>query len=395
MLEMEKPSQCHLCASCFRRLNPTIIFSLEILAKIKDLTGIWLEQNERQPRHICPSCLNDLNTSIKLKNRIQRVHDEATLRWEYGLDEDLSSTVSDIEPEEDSSDLESEESHTTSYSEHQEGKLSDLENYPFDKKAEEFEIDLNLDNGDSRNGPHNPNDSESPLIFKYKNPLIETTSLAKENLPETVDAQSPKKGNFIQIGSDLSLLKTGPSIKVVKPLALFPEGGAAENVPPAKRRARKIQSLECPKCEKVFKTPYNLKTHMVRHTGEKNFPCTFCDKRFVTKYLVRLHERVRHMGEQPFKCNFCSKTFFTSSAKSRHERIRHIRDLSYQCDQCTKRFNTKTCLNKHKFLHTGLKPFDCVICQINFARKAALRRHFDSVAHLIRANAILEIEGEH
>ncbi|EDW44682.1 GM15334 [Drosophila sechellia] len=321
MLEMEKPLQCHLCASCFRHLNPTIIFSLEVLAKIQDLTGIWLEQNERQPCHICPSCLNDLNTSIKLKNRIQRVHDEATLRRGSWLDEDLSSTVSDIEPEEDSSDLESEESHTTSYPEHQDGKLSDLENYPFDKKAEQSEIDLNLENED--------------------------------------------------------------------------KDGAAENVPPANRRARKIQSLECPKCERVFKTPYNLKTHMARHTGEKNFPCTFCDKRFVTKYLVRLHERVRHMGEQPFKCNFCSETFFTSSAKSRHERIRHIRDLSYQCDKCTKRFNTKTCLNKHKFLHTGLKPFDCVICQINFARKAALRRHFDSVAHLMRANAILEFEEEH
>lgn len=323
---MKKPSQCYLCASCFCHLNPTIIFCLEVLAKIKDLTGIWvcwwflvcvngithllhiqLEQNERQPRYICPSCLNDLNTSIKLKKRIQRVHNEATLRRESGLDEDLESTVSDIEPEGDSSDLESEESY-------------DSENYPFDKKAEESDIDLNLGNEDRRNEPHNPYDSESPLIFKHKNPLIETPSLANENLPKKVDAKSPKKGNFIQIGTDLRLLTTYPSIKVVKPLSLAPEDVAAENVPPAKRTARKMQSLVCPKCGRVFKTPYNLKTHMVRHTGEKNFPCTFCDKRFVTKYLARLHERVRHMGEQPFECNFCSATFFTSTAKSSHER---------------------------------------------------------------------------
>ncbi|XP_039494678.1 zinc finger protein 595 [Drosophila santomea] len=401
---MEMASRCQLCDSCFCHLSPTSIFSLGVLAKIKDLTGLWLEQEDHQPRHICPSCLNDLNTSIKLKRRIQRIHNGAVLKRESEGDQYIKSTVSDVATEGDFCDFVFEE-----YLEPKEEELSDSENYHIrqnqiisEQEAEECDSYFHLNNEDEEKRPHIFNDPESPHV-KHQNSFIETSTkgirhysnvfaskLAKRNGPKKIDTQSPDLGKFIQIGTKMCLPKTDARINVVRPPIFVPEDGAAETIVPAKRGTRKMQSLECPECRRVFKTAYNLKIHLVRHTGQRDFQCTFCERQFVSKYLWRLHERVRHMGEQPFRCKFCPDTFFTSSAKSRHERTRHIRDRSYQCDECSKRFNTKTCLNKHKFLHTGLKPFGCDICHIDFARKSKLRNHFNSLAHQKKATAILD-----
>ncbi|EDV48670.2 uncharacterized protein Dere_GG16748 [Drosophila erecta] len=387
--------QCQLCGLCFFHLNPTTIFSLRVLAKIKDLSGLWLEQDDQQPRHICPTCLNDLNTSIKLKRRIQRIHNGAMPRRISGSDQGLKSPVSDVEPEGDLCDFGFEECCSAPYLEHQEGQLSS-ENYlinpEFTHRKNQIFSDQEAgehDDQDEEKRLHNLIDQESPKI-KPKNPLIEAYSLPKGNVPKKFGIQSTSMGIFIQIGKEICLPKTDARIGVARPPISVPEDEAAGNIVPAKRRTRKMQSLECPECRMVFKTAYNLKIHLVRHTGQKDFQCAFCDRRFVSKYLGRLHERVRHMGEQPFSCQFCSDTFFTSSAKSRHERMRHIRDQSYQCDECGKRFNTKTCLNKHKFLHTGLKPFSCDICNIDFAQKSKLRNHFNSQAHQKKATAILD-----
>ncbi|XP_037299504.1 zinc finger protein 283 isoform X20 [Manduca sexta] len=45
----------------------------------------------------------------------------------------------------------------------------------------------------------------------------------------------------------------------------------------------------CIYCERLFKTSYDLKRHMVRHSGEKNFHCQICRKAFCRKRALVTH----------------------------------------------------------------------------------------------------------
>ena len=48
------------------------------------------------------------------------------------------------------------------------------------------------------------------------------------------------------------------------------------------------------------------------HTGEK-FPCDICQKRFSTKFGLKLHKQKQHNNERPYKCGVCQKKYISAS----------------------------------------------------------------------------------
>ena len=82
---------------------------------------------------------------------------------------------------------------------------------------------------------------------------------------------------------------------------------------------------------------------------------------------MRHHENV-HTGDRPFPCKFCDKAFKDPSHLKHHERT-HIKDENshkFKCDDCDKRFIQPNQLKKHKLMHTGEKPFKCDFCDKKF-----------------------------
>ncbi|KAH8399454.1 hypothetical protein KR215_010789 [Drosophila sulfurigaster] len=148
----------------------------------------------------------------------------------------------------------------------------------------------------------------------------------------------------------------------------------------------KLDKFICELCGLQSNSIANHELHMRRHRGEKNFKCEECGSKHYSKYLMRLHIRVKHEGEKPFACKFCDERFHSGSTRIRHERVRHIRDWAFECKICGKKYLTKSCLNKHKFLHTGLRPYRCDLCNVAFPRRPGLRIHCRTKQHQKRAS---------
>lgn len=75
----------------------------------------------------------------------------------------------------------------------------------------------------------------------------------------------------------------------------------------------------CRYCEWKFKTNYELKRHMVKHTGEKNFHCTVCGAAFLRSRALKTHMK----SHEDFKCKWCAAVFKEKSTLHSHLRTNH------------------------------------------------------------------------
>ncbi|KAL7728396.1 hypothetical protein ACLKA6_005159 [Drosophila palustris] len=80
------------------------------------------------------------------------------------------------------------------------------------------------------------------------------------------------------------------------------------------------KNFVCDVCGWSFRDISNLKSHALRHSGEKKFKCNECDRQFFDNPQLRLHVRVHHQGEKPFVCKYCGMAFRNSPTRCRHER---------------------------------------------------------------------------
>ena len=87
---------------------------------------------------------------------------------------------------------------------------------------------------------------------------------------------------------------------------------------------------------------------------DKPFKCTQCEKSFIRRAKLIIHERV-HTGEKPFNCSHCTKKFATRGALKIHE-IKHTGKYPYVCAYCNKNILTKQNLEIHLKKFHGVDP---------------------------------------
>ena len=93
----------------------------------------------------------------------------------------------------------------------------------------------------------------------------------------------------------------------------------------------------------------SVKPHERTHTGERPYPCSYCDKRFTQLHRCKEHERI-HTGEKPFACKHCDYKSRAASTLRTHELLKHSDEVkersekdakSYVCsfNGCKEKFN--------------------------------------------------------
>ncbi|KAJ8261602.1 hypothetical protein GJAV_G00156170 [Gymnothorax javanicus] len=133
------------------------------------------------------------------------------------------------------------------------------------------------------------------------------------------------------------------------------------------------QQISCAFCGKSFSYESRLRTHLLKHTGEKPFSCAQCGKRFTIARNLERHQHI-HWGEAAFGCPHCAKRFKRADHLKVHQRV-HTGERPYRCALCGKCFRFSGDLNTHKRVHTGEKPYCCSLCGSRFSQLRQLKSH--------------------
>jgi len=111
------------------------------------------------------------------------------------------------------------------------------------------------------------------------------------------------------------------------------------------------------------------------HNDEpRQYLCTVCNERFVTKSCLNFHRR-KHKTQEIANwllCFVCEKRFSSRSALNQHI---NIHTGKYRCPECDKCCYSKSHLAVHRRSHSGEKPFECVVCSKGFPTLSDLARH--------------------
>lgn len=138
----------------------------------------------------------------------------------------------------------------------------------------------------------------------------------------------------------------------------------------------------CHMCKMAFFSEQLLEMHRRRHnqpSNDRRVMCSICGIYLKKFNSLKCHMLI-HSGEKPFKCTYegCDKGFRSKSSRAEHMR-RHTKEKPFHCmfDGCEQRFSYNTDLRRHKFKMHGIstKKLPCSLCDEVFPETHLLKMH--------------------
>ncbi|CAL4141495.1 unnamed protein product [Meganyctiphanes norvegica] len=154
-----------------------------------------------------------------------------------------------------------------------------------------------------------------------------------------------------------------------KHLKITPPRRRGPKQPNIQRKQVKVLPLFVP--QTVSQQPETQELGIIKHAGEKPYPCPHCDYKGVTKSKLLTHLTI-HSEDKPIKCHLCDYKCALKDALNKHMRT-HTKPI--KCSQCSFRCAEKQYLNQHMLEHAGEKPFACDECDYKATSRTLLNSH--------------------
>ncbi|KAG4070924.1 hypothetical protein HA402_001361 [Bradysia odoriphaga] len=139
-----------------------------------------------------------------------------------------------------------------------------------------------------------------------------------------------------------------------------------------KQRHMKERLYSCKQCDEKFYRKFQLRVHMMKHTGVFPYYCPKCGKG-----SVNLKQHEHHLvGHKSYECSICGEIVGKWSQLQVHRRDKHSK--KYQCDICQKLFSHRSNMDSHMKIHSENKNvFLCTVsgCDKFYFHTKNLRAH--------------------
>lgn len=76
----------------------------------------------------------------------------------------------------------------------------------------------------------------------------------------------------------------------------------------------------CSQCNRAFKLPSSLTSHMKKHNEDRKHVCKECGNSFKRAEHLRIHINGVHLKQKPYPCHYCRKSFSQSGDRNIHMR---------------------------------------------------------------------------
>ncbi len=133
----------------------------------------------------------------------------------------------------------------------------------------------------------------------------------------------------------------------------------------------------CDLCGKGFKNKRYLMGHIKSVHSNDTYLCTDCGKSFRQQSGYRSHRALKHSAVPPERsqCEFCEKTFITKTTMRLHQAIVHGKGDVLHCERCPTKFVSESKLREHMMAkHLGIKH-PCPHCNKDFNHKFSMKKH--------------------
>ncbi|TKR63012.1 hypothetical protein L596_026900 [Steinernema carpocapsae] len=209
--------------------------------------------------------------------------------------------------------------------------------------------------------------------------LCEQSFTLKQNVQQHIvnfhglDRSSPDRESFERRMRRFQCMKC---LKIFKS-----EDVALKHFEKAHDKPVKMEKKEhkCEDCEKVYLTKTQLEEHVsIVHLNVRKFICTQCPASFGRRGGLRRHVEMVHVGKT-YKCTYegCEHPGYKcSKALAAHVRAVHTGERPYECSQCERAFVRKNDLKVHEATHSRIVDLRCQYCGAAFRRDNYLKKHY-------------------
>ncbi|KAK0426591.1 hypothetical protein QR680_009788 [Steinernema hermaphroditum] len=135
---------------------------------------------------------------------------------------------------------------------------------------------------------------------------------------------------------------------------------------------------KCDHCDKVYPAKTQLNEHIsIVHRNERNFVCDQCGSAFGRRGGLRRHVQMVHVG-QLYSCPYeaCDHPGYKCpKALAAHVRAVHTGDRPFKCTHCDRSFVRRNDLKVHEVTHSASVEQKCDLCGSVFKREHYLKKH--------------------